>query len=622
MNIILSTLERVLPGIQRATSALQFERRWMFGIVALQILAIFFEGIGIGFLLPILEYMRTEGDLAALPQQGGAWAFVAKMLGEVGLTANFGIVLLMTFIAIALRQIFVYLRGIYSNYVQYELIRRNRDVLFKNFLSASLDEQERSLSGNAVNDMTYEMERAIGAVRAGVELVALVITICGYLVVVFAMSFTLTVTAIFILALVGVVLFRLTSEVRDLGVRITGLNQTITAFLVERLTAARLVRLSGIEDAEMARFGSFTQHQRDASFRLQKLKTLFYALIEPITLFFAFILLYVSVESRLLPFEQIVLFFFILLRLTPIVRESMVQRQTYLGSFGSIDAVERRISALAAARESTNGTRVLGTVTSHIRFRNVSFSYDRGTTGPAIRQVDLTIPAGKMTALVGLSGSGKSTFVDLLPQLRVPQQGEILFDGTPHTDFSVQSLRRQIAFVPQAPQIFDSTVAEHIRIGRPDASDADVEEAARLAGAHGFISRLEHGYETRLGERGNRLSGGQKQRLDMARAIVRKASVLILDEPTSNLDAESEMVFRDTLARLRSHGDMTIIIIGHRLSTVANADQIVVMNAGRVEEIGTHAELMKSGGWYSRAVRSQSSDALVDGPAPAEATTS
>jgi ABC-type multidrug transport system fused ATPase/permease subunit len=166
-------------------------------------------------------------------------------------------------------------------------------------------------------------------------------------------------------------------------------------------------------------------------------------------------------------------------------------------------------------------------------------------------------------------------------------------------------LRNGIAFVPQQPQIFNNTAAEHIRYGRDDASDEEVREAARLAGALDFIERLPQGFNTLLGDGGARLSGGQRQRLDIARALVRRAPILILDEPTSALDAEAEAAFRDTLRTLRTETELTILVIAHRLSTIADADRIVLLQHGRMATAGTHDELLAKGGWYADAYRQQ-----------------
>jgi ABC-type multidrug transport system fused ATPase/permease subunit len=210
-----------------------------------------------------------------------------------------------------------------------------------------------------------------------------------------------------------------------------------------------------------------------------------------------------------------------------------------------------------------------------------------------------------MSALVGPSGSGKSTFVDLLPRLREPTGGNILLDGTKISEFSLESLRGAIAFVPQQPQIFNISASEHIRYGKDDATDAEIREAARLAGALPFIEALPEGFDTLLGDGGGRLSGGQRQRLDIARALVRRAPILILDEPTSALDAEAEWAFRETLQTLRSETDLTIVVIAHRLSTIADAERIVVLRGGKVEAVGSHERLLAAGGWYAEAYKMQ-----------------
>ena len=188
--------------------------------------------------------------------------------------------------------------------------------------------------------------------------------------------------------------------------------------------------------------------------------------------------------------------------------------------------------------------------------------------------------------------------IDLLPRLRLPQAGSIYVDHHPIGEYTLSSLRQAIAYAPQSPQIFDGSVSNHIRYGKYDATDEEIREAAKLAGADKFIGQLPDGYDTLLGEDAVNLSGGERQRLDLARALVRNASILILDEPTSNLDAESEEAFRQALRRIRNETETTIIIVAHRLASVVDADQIVVLNQGRVDAIGNHVELISQDGWY------------------------
>jgi ATP-binding cassette subfamily B protein len=234
---------------------------------------------------------------------------------------------------------------------------------------------------------------------------------------------------------------------------------------------------------------------------------------------------------------------------------------------------------------------------ARVELKDVVFSYATGS--PILRGVDIVAEGGKTTALVGQSGAGKSTIINLIPRFYDPVQGQILIDGQNIADVTKASLRHQLAYVSQQPYLFEGSIRDNIRYGRPRATDAEVEEAARLAYAHDFILAQPQGYETPVGENGITLSGGQRQRLSIARALVRNAPVLLLDEATSALDNESEAAVQkalDTAMRGR-----TVIVIAHRLSTIVKADKIIVMHEGRVVEEGTHLTLaQRKDGLYAR----------------------
>ena len=220
--------------------------------------------------------------------------------------------------------------------------------------------------------------------------------------------------------------------------------------------------------------------------------------------------------------------------------------------------------------------------------------------------MSFTIQPGQVVGLVGGTGSGKSTVVSLIPRFYDPTSGRVLIDGVDLRDYQLHPLRQQIGFVLQDTVLFSGTIRENIAYGRPDATDAEIVAAAKLANADEFIARMPHGYDSHVGERGDTLSGGQRQRIGIARAVVRNAPLLILDEPTAALDTESEHLVVEALTRLMK--GRTVIMIAHRLSTIRGADKILVLDRGSVVEEGTHAELIAKGGAYAALYRVQFPD--------------
>lgn len=270
----------------------------------------------------------------------------------------------------------------------------------------------------------------------------------------------------------------------------------------------------------------------------------------------------------------------------------------------SLAAADRFFEVLDLEPEPVGpaGTRVLSGFSDEIRFESVDFEYDEGQ--PVLRDVDLRIGNGEVVALVGPSGAGKSTLADLLPRFMDPTRGRITIDGIDLRELTLESLRDQMGLVSQETLIFHETVRANIAYGVEERwSQAAIEAAAAVANASSFIEELAHGYDTQLGDRGVRLSGGQRQRIGIARAVLRDPPILILDEATSNLDTESERLIQSALEAL--FAGRTALVIAHRLSTVLDADRIVVLDEGRIVDVGTHAELNERGGLYQRLFEMQ-----------------
>lgn len=275
---------------------------------------------------------------------------------------------------------------------------------------------------------------------------------------------------------------------------------------------------------------------------------------------------------------------------------------------GATERLVELLNAEDAVRDPDRPKPLPARITGDIRFEKVTFAYPSRPTTPALRGIDLHVRPGETVALVGPSGAGKTTIVQLLLRFYDPQDGRILLDGIDLRETARDAFRHQIALVPQDPVIFADTARENIRFGRPEATDAEVEAAARAAAAHDFLSALPEGYDTYVGERGIMLSGGQKQRIAIARAILRDAPVLLLDEATSALDAESERAVQHAVDEMAA--TRTTIIVAHRLATVKKADRILVFDHGRIVAEGTHEALVAQGGLYARLARLQFTDGI------------
>jgi ATP-binding cassette subfamily C protein CydD len=304
-----------------------------------------------------------------------------------------------------------------------------------------------------------------------------------------------------------------------------------------------------------------------------------------------------------MPFEEA----FVVLLLAPEfykpLRELGAHRHAGMEGSAAADRIFEILDTPAPARA---GPETKGSVSGGISVElcGVGYTYP-GADRQALSDLNLTLPAGTLTAVVGRSGSGKSTLVNLLMRFIDPEDGEIHANGVAVGYLPAETWRENVALVPQRPHLFYESVLDNIRLARPEASREEVEAAAELAGVAEFVGRLPHGYETEIGERGSRLSGGEAQRVAIARAFLKDASVLVMDEPTSSLDPESERLIRVALERLAR--GRTVLVIAHRLNTVYEADHIAVLDGGRLAETGTHRELVRRGGLYASLVNAHRS---------------
>jgi subfamily B ATP-binding cassette protein MsbA len=565
-----------------------------------------FEGVGIGMLLPIIELIQTGSDAAALRSQSAMWDTLFDIFGFVGAPVTLATLIGASFLAIVCRQIFSYIRQVYLTAVRQKLSYDIRNFTFERYLRADLSYHDAERPGQLVNNLMTELVLSVDSLLAPIQIITYTVMVGFYTTILLLLSGPVTIAAFAVIGIAGISLMSVLRKTHASGKMVASANDKMAAFLVERLRLVRLIRLSGAETAELSEMENLTRSQRTGNVQMYESLARVNVMIEPVAIGIGFLGLYLGHKVFDLNFAEIALFGVVaVMRLLPAVKELIGTWQASLGYYASLKNLLARLDSMERAAETRGGELPFVALKREVELDNVHFEYASRREQQALKAITLSIPANQVSAIVGPSGAGKSTLVDLLPRLREPTNGCIRFDGEPLEHFSVRSLRRGIAFVPQTPLVFDTTIAGQIRYGAADASDSEIEEAARLAGAHSFISALPGGYDTRLGNEGVSLSGGQRQRLELARALAQRASILILDEPTSNLDADAEDRFRRALQRIRNLEGTTVIVIAHRLSTIIDADKIIVLNAGHVETVGTHEEVLARNAWYKDAYKKQ-----------------
>ena len=394
--------------------------------------------------------------------------------------------------------------------------------------------------------------------------------------------------------------------------RVKELESSLVQRLYETFAAVRLVKSFARESHEARRFGAAGGETMNARIALTWQQSLFSALVTTITILGTSLVLVVGglhVMRRQMSIGDLTL---VIAYLGAVYGPLSAIAHTSGQLQGALAGIKRIRSAFALPPETVDAADAVSAdhVAGRIEFEKVGFKYPDGTE--VLHDIQFTANPGEMVALVGLTGAGKTTLVSLIPRFYDPTTGRVVIDGVDARRYHVRELREKIAIVLQDPVLFSGTIADNVRYGRLDATPAEIEEAARAAHAHEFVSRLPKGYDTKIAEAGGGLSGGERQRLSVARAILKNAPILILDEPTSSLDSISEEIVFSALRRLRA--GRTTVVIAHRLSTVRDADRILVLDDGHIAAQGRHEELLKSSELYRRMCARLSVGKSLDEP--------
>ena len=478
-----------------------------------------------------------------------------------------------------------------------------RSELFQHTQRLSMSFHDQRRSGMLLYLINYQCDATSGLIMAVPPLAQSALTLLGMSVITFLMDPRLALLSMMVAPLLYHSVGYYVRHIQPQLYRVKGLEGETVSILHEALTMLRVIVAFGREDHEYRRFRDQGERAINARVGLTIRQTLFSLVVNMTTaLGTALVLGYGAtrvLRGRLTVGQLLVVMSYVgtVYKLLETISKTVGSLQDQLISlritFDLLDTqpeIEDSVDAVAVNR-----------AWGHIRFEDLQFNYNGRVD--TLRDIQFEIKPGQKMAIVGPTGAGKTTLVSLIPRFYDPSHGRILLDGTDIRQMTLKSLRRQVSLVQQESLLFSDTVANNIRYGRLDATMDEIIAAAQAANAHGFIMDLPERYETVIGERGARLSGGERQRIAIARAFLKDAPILILDEPTSAIDSRTEAVILEALERLME--GRTTLLVAHRLSTIRNADIILVVNHGRIVECGTHADLIELGGIYRQLYEMQ-----------------
>jgi ATP-binding cassette subfamily B protein len=527
----------------------------------------------------------------------------ANLITSAPVITRLSIIVLFAYIVRAIMQ---FLRSYLAHIAGWGVVADVRKYIYEHMQRLSLrfyeDKQVGTLMSNVVND-TDLFEQLIA--HAIPDVVVNVITLVGVTAVLLSLNWKLT-----LLSIVPIPLVVFSLRIYARYVRPAFRNRQkelgdLNAMLNDNLAGIREIKAFTREPDEAVRINKRIDSYRQSLLRALRLMATFQPFVDFTSSLGMLVVIYFGGRLALtgsLPVADLVAFFLYLEMFYAPVRNLSSAWEAVQSSLAGADRVADLLAEEPEPCNVPKAINLIGRARGEIDFLNVSFEYSPGV--PVLEDISLHIPARSMLALVGPTGVGKSTLVSLISRFYDPSSGQISLDGRDICEYTLETLRQQISIVLQDVFLFYGTVRENILFGRPDATEAEIISAAQIANAHEFIDQLSEGYDTLIGERGVKLSGGQKQRLSIARAVLKDAPILILDEATSSVDTETELLIQQALERLM-HG-RTTIVIAHRLSTVRKADQIVVLEDRSIREIGSHAELLRLDGLYRRLVNVQS----------------
>ncbi|MBU1147564.1 MAG: ABC transporter ATP-binding protein/permease [Candidatus Omnitrophica bacterium] len=564
-------------------------------------------GVSLGMIIPLVDNILA-GKTISIPGVQSPPEFIVSLIDKINTIPKVALLnwlVLIIALIFLIKEIFLFLHTYLMSKLGQSVLRDVRLTVYKKLLSLSGDFYSNMQTGELVSRITFDVGIIVNSITEGLtDLLLQPIQLLIYLSILiwikiyFSIPLTLILVTIFVFPLVAYPVIKIGKKLRKISESTQESMADINSLLFETIYGIGIVKSFSAEKYQINKFASHNSRYYKMILKSVKRMTIISPLGEFVGVACMAIVLYFGgkevVADRLSGGAFIAFLAALLSLIKPFKRLSRL----YGVNLQALAAITRVFNVLD--REPTikdkPGAIKLAGFKGHVELKDIDFSYGDGPM--VLKNINVSLTKGKILAIVGLSGAGKSTLVNLLPRFYDPNSGAVWIDGKDIRDFNISSIREQIGIVTQETILFNDSLRNNIAFGRPDAGMDDIIKAAKAANAHDFIEKISGGYDAFIGDRGMRLSGGEKQRIAIARALFKDPPILILDEATSQLDTESERLVQEAIDRLMAH--RTVFVIAHRLSTVEHADNIVVLEGGKIIETGTHRQLIEASGTYKR----------------------
>jgi len=576
------------------------------------ILSIVFGLISLGMLSPFLTILFNQGGAGGQAPAlntnaiGGLKDVLTQVVEHYDRSTVLLVICVLIIVSTLLKNIFYYWSSYISSPIRSATITFLRNDVYEKILSLPIGYFTERRKGDLISRMTndiYEIESSVVSTLEG--LIKDPLTIIGYLTYMIWLSPRLSLFLLILLPATGFLIGRISRTLKrqskDASIR---LGESLSV-LDETLGGIRIIKGFGAELLMRTKFLQINDSLFHIRNKMNARRDLASPLTETLGIVILTIILYYGgmlifhTHGKGFSGGDLITYIAVFAMLINPAKTLSTSIFNVQRGAAAMERVEDLLHAPVTIHDNPHAKK-LGAFNDRIEFRGVGFCYEDTVI---LDGIDMVIEKGKTIALVGSSGAGKSTLADLIPRFHDVGSGALLIDGINIRDYSLRSVREQMSIVTQEPILFNDTIAANIALGKPDAGMDEIIRAATIANAHNFITKKEEGYQTNIGDRGNKLSGGERQRLTIARALLKNPPILILDEATSSLDTESERLVQDAINKMMEH--RTSIVIAHRLSTIRHADEIIVLQKGRIVERGTHDQLMQLQGFYRKLVEMQ-----------------